>query len=362
MRAELRGEHAEPAGGAPDQHAVAGLDVALRDQHPVGGEVDEPVGGGLVPGERLRLRQQLLRLHLRELRERAPGGLVAPDHLAGRGERVEAVHLGVLVGGDVAVDHDLVAGLPARDALADLPDDAGGVGAADVVPVLGVVAVAPDRDRLARAPPRRCCSSPRRPSRARSPRTRPAPAPRSPRAGRRPSARPRAPRGSPRRPSSPGARPARRRAPRPCSRPRPCGPGDYRAAGMPGVRPEHDRVGDHRRLARPPRPEGVWAASAGGRPASTRAEPLDEGSCCAVITPSRLAASRLDRARVYASAGPALTLPGRVAPRQRRRSPRRRAARAHEGRPRQRSAVPARTRRRSSRSAARSARSAAAPT
>ena len=39
------------------------------------------------------------------------------------------------------MDHDLVAELPARDAVADLPDDAGGVGAADVVPVLRVVAV-----------------------------------------------------------------------------------------------------------------------------------------------------------------------------------------------------------------------------
>jgi hypothetical protein len=47
------------------------------------------------------------------------------------------VDLDVLVGGLVAVDDDLVAGLPAGDALADLPDDARGVRAADVV-VLGV--------------------------------------------------------------------------------------------------------------------------------------------------------------------------------------------------------------------------------
>ena len=51
------------------------------------------------------------------------------------------------------MDDDLVAGLPARDALADLPDDARGVGAADVVAVLGVVAVAEDRDRLAERRP-----------------------------------------------------------------------------------------------------------------------------------------------------------------------------------------------------------------
>src|SRR6201999_2705590 len=84
-----------------------------------------------------------------ELGEGAPGRLVAPDALAGRGERVEPVDLDVLVGGLVAVDHDLVARLPAGDALADLPDDAGGVGTADVVAELRVVAVAEDRDRVA---------------------------------------------------------------------------------------------------------------------------------------------------------------------------------------------------------------------
>ena len=46
---------------------------------------------------------------------------------------------------------DLVAGLPARDAGADLPDDAGGVRAADVVVLLGVVAE--DRHRLAERRP-----------------------------------------------------------------------------------------------------------------------------------------------------------------------------------------------------------------
>ena len=80
---------------------------------------------------------------------------------------------------------DLVAGLPARDALADLPDDRrrrpsrrcggrtpGGRRSATPTPAR-------------RARPRRCCSSRPRPSRARSPRTRRARAPRSPRAGRR---------------------------------------------------------------------------------------------------------------------------------------------------------------------------------
>jgi hypothetical protein len=63
------------------------------------------------------------------------------------------VNLGILVGGLVAVDDHLVAGLPARHARAHLPDDARGVRAADVVAELGVVSVAPDPDRLAERGP-----------------------------------------------------------------------------------------------------------------------------------------------------------------------------------------------------------------
>ena len=195
--AELEREHAEAAGGAPDEHAVAGLQLGLADQHPVGGEVGQPVGGGLLPGQRGRLGQQLLGLDLAVLGERAPGRLVAPDPLRRRGHRVQAVHLGVLVGRLVAVDDDLVAGLPARHARADLLDDArrrpsrrcGG-------PRRGSGRPTPAR----RAPPRRCCSSRRRPSRGRRPPWRPARAPPSARSGRRRAARPSAPRGSPRRP------------------------------------------------------------------------------------------------------------------------------------------------------------------
>ena len=49
------------------------------------------------------------------------------------------------------MQHDLVAGLPARDARADLPHDPRGVGAADVVVLLGVVAE--HRDGLAQGGP-----------------------------------------------------------------------------------------------------------------------------------------------------------------------------------------------------------------
>ena len=51
------------------------------------------------------------------------------------------------------MDHDLVAGLPAGDTLTDLPDHAGGVGAADVVSEPGVVPAAEDRNRRAESCP-----------------------------------------------------------------------------------------------------------------------------------------------------------------------------------------------------------------
>ena len=79
------------------------------------------------------LRHALVRLHLRELREAAPVGLVAPD--AGtRGEHriVARHHLRVVGVPQAAVDDDLVADLDVRDVLADGVDDAGGVAAADV--------------------------------------------------------------------------------------------------------------------------------------------------------------------------------------------------------------------------------------
>ena len=143
QRAQLHRERAQPAAGAPHQHVVAGLDAGLVDQHPVGGEVGEPVAGRLLPGQLRRLGQQLLGLHLAVLGEAAPVGLVGPDLLLGAGHRVEPVALGALAAALVAVDHDLVAGLPAGHARADALDDARRVGAGDVEVVAGV---AEDRD------------------------------------------------------------------------------------------------------------------------------------------------------------------------------------------------------------------------
>jgi hypothetical protein len=63
------------------------------------------------------------------------------------------VDLGILVGGLVAVHHDLVTRLPPGHAGPDLPDDAGAVGPADVMAVLGMIARSEDGDRLAERRP-----------------------------------------------------------------------------------------------------------------------------------------------------------------------------------------------------------------
>jgi hypothetical protein len=67
--AQLGREHAKPAGGAPDQDTMAGLELAAIDQHPVCGEVRQPVGGCLLPREMAGLGEQLLGLNLAELGE-----------------------------------------------------------------------------------------------------------------------------------------------------------------------------------------------------------------------------------------------------------------------------------------------------
>ena len=113
-----------------------------RAEHAVRGGADQHVRGRCRPGQAGRLGQQLMRLHERVLREAAPVGLVAPDPRARRDDRVAA-------GGDprvggiphAAVRDDLVADADVVDALADRPDDAGGVAAADVE-VLGLARLA----------------------------------------------------------------------------------------------------------------------------------------------------------------------------------------------------------------------------
>ena len=109
----LGGVGAQPAGGAPDQHDVALLHVraVVGDQLPVGGGVDQPGRGGLLPGQVAGLGHQLVGLDQGQLGQAAEVGLEAPDPLL-------RVHHRVVVPGRVlqlhrqAVRHHLVAGLP----------------------------------------------------------------------------------------------------------------------------------------------------------------------------------------------------------------------------------------------------------
>src|SRR3546814_6348899 len=80
----------------------------------------------------------------------AVGRLVAPDALRRREHRVAAVALLVVAVVLIAVDHDLVADLPALHLGADGPDHAGGVGAGAMV---GRLVHVEGRDRQAEAGP-----------------------------------------------------------------------------------------------------------------------------------------------------------------------------------------------------------------
>ena len=103
-----------------------------RDQLPVGGGVDQPGGGGLLPGEVAGLGHQLVALDQGELGQAAEVGLEAPDALLG-------VHHRVVVPGRVlqlhrqAVRDHLVAGLPLVHPRPDAQHDAGQVRADHVI-------------------------------------------------------------------------------------------------------------------------------------------------------------------------------------------------------------------------------------
>ena len=122
----------------------------MAEQHAIGGGERQRVAGRLFPGEMLRLRHQLARLHAAELRERAVRRLVAPDALRGREQRIAAIAFLVVAVVLIAMDDDFVADLPALHLGADRPDDAGRIRARDVIRVLVHVE---RRDRLAEAGP-----------------------------------------------------------------------------------------------------------------------------------------------------------------------------------------------------------------
>ena len=135
VRDELHGERAEPAARPPDEHDVAGLHGVRgpSEEHAVGGGAGERRRGGLLPGEEVGLRQALVRLHLAELRERAPARVVAPHAEAAREPGVLAGHDPRIVEIPLTRVHDdPVADLHVRHLVAHGVDDARRVGAHDV--------------------------------------------------------------------------------------------------------------------------------------------------------------------------------------------------------------------------------------
>ena len=131
---ELRGVRAQAAGGAPDQHGVALLHAGAvaRDELAVGGGVDQPGAGGLLPGEVRGHRHELVRLDQRQLGQAAEVRLEAPDALLGVHHRV-GVPVRALQLDREAVRDDPVAGLPGVDAGPGAQHDAGEVRADHVV-------------------------------------------------------------------------------------------------------------------------------------------------------------------------------------------------------------------------------------
>ena len=122
----------------------------MAEEHSVRGGQRQRVAGRFFPRQVTRARHQLLRLHAGELAERPVRGFIAPDALGGRKHRIAAVALFVVAVVLVAVDHDLIADLPALDLVTHRPDDASGVRADNEVRRFAVVKRA---DRLTKASP-----------------------------------------------------------------------------------------------------------------------------------------------------------------------------------------------------------------
>ncbi len=131
---ELGGVGTETAGGAPDQHHVAlrHAGAVARHQLPVGGGVDQPGAGRLLPGQVGGLGHQLVGLDQRHLGEAAEVRLEAPDPLL-RVEHGVVVALGALQLHAQAVRDDLVPGLPGVHPGPGTEHHAGQVGAHLVV-------------------------------------------------------------------------------------------------------------------------------------------------------------------------------------------------------------------------------------
>jgi hypothetical protein len=132
---QLDRQRPEAARGAPDKDDVALLDGVRRPavEHPICGRAGECRRRRLLPRERLGLGQALMRLHLGELRERAPARVVAP-HPERRGQTgIPAIdHPRVLEVPLAGVDDDPVPRADVRHAFADRVDDARRVRTDDV--------------------------------------------------------------------------------------------------------------------------------------------------------------------------------------------------------------------------------------
>ena len=158
LRRELDRHRTEAAGAAPDEYHIALAHRVRRppEQHPVGRGAHQRRRGCLLPGQVLRLWHALVRLHLRELRERTPGRLITPDPERRVEHRVIARHhLRRIDVPRPAVDNDLVADLDALYCRPGLPHDPGSVRPADVV-VPGLAGLLPRPDdvhRRAKASP-----------------------------------------------------------------------------------------------------------------------------------------------------------------------------------------------------------------
>ena len=153
----LDGLAAESTGATPYEHDVAFADRMRQPavEHAIRGRAHEHVGGGGLPREMRRLRQTLVRLYLRELREAPPVGLVAPDPerraehriLAGLGEGAITIPL-------AAMDHDGIADLQVGDVMTDLVHNARRIGTADVK-ILARAGLLPRLDDVDGTPDRR---------------------------------------------------------------------------------------------------------------------------------------------------------------------------------------------------------------
>src|SRR5215207_7197464 len=137
----LHGHGAETSRGAPHQHVLSRLERVgpMAEQHPISRGKRERVAGRFLPGQMLWPRKELARLNSAELCERAVRRFIAPNALRGRKHRVAAIAFLIIPIILIAVNHHLVADLPAAHPRTRCPDDARSIGTGDVEWILVAV-------------------------------------------------------------------------------------------------------------------------------------------------------------------------------------------------------------------------------